>query len=178
MKTARDIVAEIALGESRRKIHETEGANRGPGIAKYWECTSYGPAGYKDRAPYCAAFVCWVFEQARKAGVKFRVKGPRDASVSAMRDWALRCQAEGDVAVIRMDSGREVAPGDIACFLPNFSHVGIITRRLDAMHVATVEANTSPDDHGSQRDGGGVYARVRPAKLIGSFFRLKVEGEA
>ena len=77
----------------------------------------------------------------------------------------------------RMLRGTDFAPvrGDLALFdlegVGKPTHVGLVrsaTATQGVPEVRTVEGNTSSGVAGSQRDGGGVYERVRPvAKVYG-----------
>lgn len=55
--------------------------------------------------------------------------------------------------------------GDIVVFDFNrdgkYDHVGLFLRHVSGDSFETVEANTSPNDSGSQSNGGGVYKRMR-----------------
>lgn len=138
--------------------------NRGDGIAKYWEATSYAE-GYRNREPYCAAFVCWC---AREAGVVTR---PTDAAVRFLVAWALR----NPTRAIVFDHPTSYVPsaGDLVYFRfgggsPN--HIGVVID-YDGKYVFTVEANT---DGTGGREGDGVYRRTRPLSLCKGFIRLGV----
>lgn len=173
MSKARLILLSVA--EKDLKIRETLGNNRGPGIEKYWSATNY-PEGYKDRAPYCAAAVCWWIAEAARCGVKWLAPLPKEAGVSNFAAWARRRQKDGMALVLR----EKPLPGDIVVFLPHFSHIGLVSE-LAGDCVYTIEANTTPaaSELAKERDGGGVFRRVRKLSLCGSFVRLltKTEGE-
>lgn len=64
-------------------------------------------------------------------------------------------------------------PGDYVFYdfpdaLDRIQHVGVVVG-VEPMLIHTVEGNTSPDDHGSQYNGGGVYERTRHrnASIVG-----------
>ena len=44
----------VSVGKNELGVVETS-KNQGAGIEKYWTATSYGPSGYKNREPWCAA---------------------------------------------------------------------------------------------------------------------------
>jgi hypothetical protein len=167
----------IAMAERDLGIRETLGANRGPGIERFWTATNY-PGGYKDRAPYCCAAVCYWISEAAKKGVKWLAPLPKDAGCANFLAWARKREAVGHALVTKTPQ-----PGDIVCFLPHFSHIGIVAE-VDGEHVATIEANTveanaarAHTDFSKERDGGGVYRRMRKMSLCGSFIRLLTPDE-
>lgn len=177
-KNPRAVFAQIALAEARKIIRETEGSNRGPGISKYWDATTYRD-GYRDRQPYCCAAVCWMIAEAKRTGVPWASGLPTTPSVSSFKNWALREQANGDATVFRFDDPRlHPERGDIICFLPVFSHIGVVVD-MDKSAILTVEANTTPDAStpAKERDGGGVYSRRRNLNAKYTFIRLRTKGE-
>ncbi len=69
----------------------------------------------------------------------------------------------------------DLQPGDIVFFHisgrngndPNTpDHTGVVIEAPRASRVMTVEGNTSDNDHGSQDNGGGVYARTRLMSVV------------
>lgn len=174
----RQKLAEIALVESRKHIRETDGSNRGPGIEKYWTAVSYRD-GYKDRQPYCAAAVCWMVAEAARFGVNWRSPLPTFAAVKEFLAWARKEMANGRAIVFTMnDPAYHPEPGDIICFLPKLSHLGVVVG-FPGLTIDTVEANTSPEPltPDEDRDGGGVYRRVRKITFGGYFIRLLTQAE-
>jgi hypothetical protein len=157
----------VSVAEKDLGIRETLGNNRGPGIEKFWPATSY-PGGYKDRQPYCAAAVCYWVAEAARCGVKFLPPLPREASVANFLSWSKARQKAGQVVITK-----EPQPGDIVCFLPHFSHIGIVAD-LAGDCVETIEGNTTgaASSLAKERDGGGVYRRMRKLSICGSFIRL------
>lgn len=162
----------LSVAERDLKIRESEGNNRGPGIAKFWAATSYAD-GYKNREPYCAAAVCWWVAEAGRCGVRWLAPLPREAAVRNFLSWARRRASAGDVMFAAVP-----LPGDIVCFLPHFSHIGVVAK-AGAGEVETIEANTTAGaaSLAKERDGGGVYRRTRKLGLCGSFVRLLTASE-
>ncbi len=146
-------------------IRETDGNNRGEGIEKYWAATTY-PAGYKDRAPYCAAAICW-WVAAAVEGIRPPFTLPTTAKAFLLVDWAKRNAGKG---VVILGKGEQLEPGDIIVF--EFSHVGVVEMRCPKgqPNVHTVEANTSPDS--SNNEGGGNFRRSRSRNLIRAVIRI------
>jgi hypothetical protein len=66
-------------------------------------------------------------------------------------------------------------PGDLVLFQfdddPQVDHVGLFVRWASKGVAVTIEGNTSSDDRGSQSNGGGVYERRRPVKVIRGAYR-------
>lgn len=52
-------------------------------------------------------------------------------------------------------------------------HIGIVRRVIDEFTIETIEGNTGPDDKAIEREGDGVYRKVRSTKSIG---KMKLVG--
>jgi hypothetical protein len=142
-----------------------ESRNQFEGMERLWAATNY-PDGWTRREPYCAAAVCrWVAD-----GMPELKHKPRWASVGGWRIWA-RKPENGVLIIPRKEAAGRVMPGDIVSFLPNLSHIGLV-EKLDGDTVHTIEANTSSDDAGDQRDGGGFHRKRRSLSFCGEFYRL------
>lgn len=140
-------------------IRETEGKNHGEGIAKFWTATSY-PDGYKNREPYCAAFICWVILTA-VAGRKVPFSLPRSPVAYDFESWA-RANAGKGVSFTALPKA-----GDVFT-LATASHCGLVVG-VSGSNVITIEANT---DATGGREGDGVYKRSRPISTIRQFIRV------
>lgn len=127
--------------------------NRGPEVDAYQRCGAeyVGYVGF----PWCAAFVmCGL----RKAGYQVE-EIPNRAGVGFVETYArekgylVDRPLRGDVFAMRIDADD----------WPD--HMGFVERVLSlgplGWIIRTVEGNTSPDEGGSQDDGGGVYRRIR-----------------
>jgi hypothetical protein len=167
----RQILADIAAGEVG--VRET-GRNQGPGIAKYWPATNY-PNGYTNREPYCAAFVCWVIQQAMQEGHALGLTAssrPRDAAVRNLVAWSRK---DGSGARIILPSKILIIPpaaGDLIYFAfggstPN--HIGIVAGPAVNGIIPTIEANTGAL---GERDGDGVWRKSRRVNLAAGYIRL------
>lgn len=157
---ARIAALEVGVNETSR--------NDSPRIREYWKAVESYNDGWKQREPWCAAFVSWCVKQA--AGAEMRCPG-----FAAVRDWLHWCEARADTV-----AWKDSLPGDLVIYLPHFSHIGIMERTNTSSRTAfpisrsfaecvTVEGNTN--DEGS-REGDGVYRRVRPSSIVGSIWRL------
>ena len=150
----------ISIAETQLGILESS-KNHGEGIAKFWTATNY-PEGYNDRAPYCAAALCWMI---REAGIFSEEKRPKTAAAFGLETWG----EDNGLKVVKHPSS--VKAGDVVVFA--FSHVAIATSDSDSDgRFSTIEANTSPGTAGSQRDGGGVYRRMRNLSAVRSSIAL------
>jgi peptidoglycan hydrolase-like protein with peptidoglycan-binding domain len=110
----------ISVARAEVGTRETS-KNQGAGIAKYWEATTY-PDGYKNREPYCAAFVCWAVREAAEV-LPSRPWGlPTSPVAYDAEKWASANSARG---VSLMTPGTTPKAGDIFT-LSAASHVGIV----------------------------------------------------
>lgn len=148
------------------EIRETS-RNQGPGIKKFWDATNYAE-GYANREPWCAAFACWIVQQAMaSAGGTYTFKRPTTAAAYGFENWSL---AQDLSTWTKKPPYNDIQAGDIVIF--NFSHIGFaVGSPNSAGFVRTIEGNT--DDAGS-RDGGGVYQKTRALSLVRSRIRFRV----
>jgi len=146
-------------------IRETS-KNRFPGDVKLWDSTTYAD-GWKNREPYCAAFVCHVVRLAdlEELVMDFRPR-PQSPSVSEWRNWVRRA----DSGVYIFKDASEAQAGDIVSLLPHVSHIGIVAGALWSNgKLPTIEANTDAD---GGREGDGIYEKTRTPGICGEFYRL------
>lgn len=119
--------------------------------------TKYGKWSGANFQPWCGSFVNWC---ANEAGVKIpnTVYTPSGAAAFKKANrWydSQICDPE---------------PGDIAYFdfpadgVDRISHVGIVIKDNEDGTVWCIEGNTSPDNKGSQRNGGQVSKKLRAYK--------------
>lgn len=153
--SAREAV--IAFADTALGIREATGRNDGKSIDAI--LATVGMAG--TGAPYCAAFVVWVGDNALG---KSKNPYPRSAwSPDMVRD-----------ATWTRGKGRAPQPGDtFGIFFPaknRIAHTGLIRRNLGSV-FETLEANTSGDavsGSAADRDGSGVFKKRRLAKQVHS----------
>lgn len=117
--------------------------------------TKYGKWYGLDGNAWCMMFVQWCFNQ---AGLTLEHKS---ASCYETRDW---WQSHHPDRVFKQTA----KPGDIVIF--NFSHTGIVESD-NGSTVTTIEGNTSPDDSGSQSNGGCVARKKRDKSRCSVFIR-------
>lgn len=145
---------------------EIDGSNCGPRVNEYKAST------WLDSTkpwPWCAAFVCWVVQQALiAAGVTETAtfKRPRTAGAWDMERWS---REQDDTTQTKKPHRGDIAPGDIVVF--RFSHIGFAVSAPDnAGYVLTIEGNT--DGQGS-REGGAVLRKRRHVSAIRSRIRFR-----
>lgn len=139
--------------------------------------TKYGAYTKANFQPWCGSFVNWC---ANEAGVKIpnTVYTPGGAAAFKKANrWydAQICDPEtGDIAYFDF-------PAD---GVDRISHVGIVEKDNNDGTVWCIEGNTSPDNKGSQRNGGQVARKLRaykknkknvPVSIVG-FGRPKFKG--
>lgn len=162
----RKIFVDIAREETW--VRETS-RNQGKGISKYWKATTY-PDGYKNREPYCAAFVCWVCAEAERRGAGVGPV-PNSAAVRHIVAWS-RKLGKGAIVFSRHSKIYVPEPGDLVWFefggsTPN--HIGFVAGRRNDQQILTIEGNTGKQ---GSRDGDGVYEKHRSLNLCAGFIRL------
>ncbi len=157
------MIAQIASEELF--VRETS-PNHGPDIEKFWADTT-DKDGYALRYPYCAAFVSFCVNEAKRRGLTFTINEmPRFEAVAQWRDWAIT----HDLQFYPHDEHLNPEPGDLVHYLPQLSHIGIVTS-FDGVFVETIEANTDAD---GTREGDGVYRKSRQISFCGAFIRIPI----
>ncbi|MBU0695426.1 MAG: peptidoglycan-binding protein [Bacteroidetes bacterium] len=130
----------LAIANQEVGIREASGHNDGQRVAAY-----LAAADLRMGAPWCAAFVCWVF---RKAGYA----QPRTGWSPALFNSRVH--------------RKKAAPGLVFGIwfpeLHRIAHVGFVA---DLQHdwVISIEGNSNAD---GSREGDGVYRKRRPLHLI------------
>lgn len=120
--------------------------------------TKYGAWYGVNKQPWCAIFVSWCYD---KAGLLDKVAAQSKkgfASCDAGLQWFAK---KGKIIPIG-----EAKEGDIVFFQfdndAQPDHVGIVEKNMKRLKaLKTIEGNTSPNNKGSQSNGGGVYAKKR-----------------
>lgn len=158
----------IDIARKEVGVVEVGTSNTGKRVREYQASTTLEGTGW----PWCAAFVCWCMKEWLKDpevrdAFGFTVKQaeawrPKTAAAYGFHEWA---QKKG--LLIMNDSPLHVLhTADLVTY--DFSHIGIVETDRDD-NIFTIEGNTN--DAGS-REGGGVYAKVRPRNLALRFIRL------
>lgn len=148
-------------------VEEEGTSNCGPRVNEY-KSSTWLPA---DKAwPWCAAFVCWVIQQAMKASglpETATFKRPQTAGAWDFEAWSRKQDA---TTWTKKPHDGDILPGDIVIF--TFSHIGIaVSAPLGDGTIWTVEGNT--DVEGS-REGGGVFKKRRKLSQIRSRIRFRI----
>lgn len=142
-------ILEIALQE----LEVTETGNN---------LTKYGKWYGLDGNPWCAMFVSWCFNQVGKSELVAAQTKKGFASCDAGLKWFTKKnklipvgQAKaGDIVFFQFDADAEP------------DHVGLVTSNDGKKFLRTIEGNTSPNNKGSQSNGGGVYKKKRPYATV------------
>lgn len=154
---------------ARREIgvEEIDGTNCSPRVNEFKSATNLPP---NEDWPWCAAFICWVVQQAMKTtGVKETptFKRPVTAAAWGLESWSLR---QDNSTQTRKAPKFDIKPGDLICF--TFSHCGIALTSPDSDgYFQTVEGNT--DGQGS-REGGAVLQKTRNVSRVRSRIRFTI----
>ena len=120
--------------------------------------TKYGKWFGLNNQPWCAIFVSWCYD---KAGLVDKVAAETKkgfASCDAGLKWFAK---KGKIVPVG-----EAQEGDIVFFQFDTDaqpdHVGIVEKNMKRLKaLKTIEGNTSPNNKGSQSNGGGVYQKKR-----------------
>jgi len=129
-----------------------------------------GAAGWQPGWPYCAAFAEGVW---RTAGAPEKVLALMNPSVyrtaEAFRKLGLLHPDPVVGAVMLLRKGNTV-----------LGHAGIVCRLRDDGSISTIEGNTSSDakkvGEAAEREGGGIYRKIRPAHIPRSAEKLWTMG--
>jgi uncharacterized protein YfaT (DUF1175 family) len=154
-------IAALAIATHDARWLREEGTNDGKAVRRVLK-----NAGINVAAPWCAA---WVQDISDSAAKSLGMSNPLDevkqeALVQSYANWA---SAKPKDRLVIFPS--RALPGDLVLFkfgtADRWNHIGIVTHppHDDATGAAfrTIEANTSSGAAGSQRDGDGVYERIR-----------------
>jgi hypothetical protein len=139
--------------------------------------------GIPEGNPYCASFVISMYA----CGNYYESSPlPKIARVSAMYKAAQKNPYKYKVipAVRVKQKIDKLQPADLPAWAHgttagNFNgHVGLVTEQVDYQTFKTIEANTGPGAEGSQREGNGVYHRIRKLDIgrtfqVVGFIRVK-----
>lgn len=118
----------------------------GSNHVRYWD--DIGLHGFQGE-PWCAAFYL--------AGLLATNTVPVTRSVYVP---TIRANYQ---AVRKLHSVSEARPGDQVLYRFGQGHTGVlVSTDVSEKTITTVEGNTSPDNRGSQDNGGGVFLRHRP----------------
>lgn len=140
------------------RVEESDGPNSGPEVDMFLASVGLG-TGY----PYCAAFVAYILDEFPA------IRQPTERTAMARGYISARSIRASEVLL----GIKEVPPGTIVTFGKGngiYGHSGFVVEWSGEGGV-TIEANTSPGEYGSQRDGDGVWVRNRSI-VPGNYFRI------
>ena len=162
----------ISLGYAKAGVSEEGGNNRGDQV-EFFQSLWGGAPGES----WCAYFVSTCFLKA------YLVSNGKPATREIMRNCVGKVKETlsfgGYCPVLWRDARRRglwrnpsftPSPGDFVLF--DFHrqgephHIGIVVEKTP-LTLHTVEGDTSPDVHGSQADGDGVYRKSRSSHIFG-----------
>lgn len=145
-------------------VVEATGKNDGE-VEKYLKVVGLGK-GY----PYCAAGISWSYLEAAKFYQKNRsfIPFPITAGSQVVLNHAIQNGKK---------VSRDLQKGDFFVWRQKDSylgHIGVVKSLGEKGWVNTIEFNTSNNDAGNQRDGGGVWEKRR--NIIHPLGRMLVRG--
>lgn len=142
---AEKVLLVMAFLADEVKVRELGGNNRGQWVEAFQNAAGIGPGD-----PWCAAALKWA---AIAAGAPSPVRP--EFNPAAVRGWLLWARDMGKMTT-------SPKRGTICMHQTSAStgHIGIVVRVVGPL-VYSIEGNTSAGAEGSQRDGGGLYRRVR-----------------
>jgi len=128
-------------------LEEPPNSNHGDTIDKLQKAMGY------NGVQYCALFAQYIYKLAYNL-----IPFPNTASSQTLYQWAEKKK------YVSTDFN-EMQVGDIVIWRKLKlwqGHVGVVTD-IDFAHqmFTTIEGNTSNSDFGDQRDGGGIFQRIR-----------------
>lgn len=139
------------------RVREHGGNNHGDMVEAIIGSTGLNPEGGYNWCAAAIEFCCEVAE------VAIGPTDPTSAGVARWRAWASsvnrlgQVPARGRLATLVHDDGT--------------GHMGIVAQVLPDGRLRTYEGNTS-SGKGNQRDGNGLYERIRPAGFFTRFITL------
>lgn len=161
-KTAKVNFLRELIRESEKWVgtHEKGGNNQGPDVARFQKAVD----GKAQGEPWCACFVQFCVKEVQ---MRLGATVVMASSEHCMTIWTrtsgvhrYRSPKAGFVVIWNYEG---TANG----------HIGIVTRVIDEFTIETIEGNTSPDDNTIEREGDGVYRKIRTTKTIG---KMKLVG--
>ena len=160
---------QIFVNIARKELGVTEVTkNQSTAINRYWAYTSYVD-GWKNREPWCAAFMCYVISEGMKKNPILKTDSL--PMYAACRDWIK--WASNNFCLV-LDNEEDPQLGDIVLFTfgkDHPSHIGLVTD-FDGKTVYTIEGNTNK---AGSREGDGVYEKERSIQSCYKFIRTPVK---
>ena len=114
--------------------------------------TKYGKWYGMDGQPWCMMFVQWCFDQAGK---------PLPYKTASCYSLLSYYRTKSPDKLVRTPEANDIV-------IYSFGHTGNV-ESSGSNYIYAIEGNTSPDNNGSQNDGGGVYRRRRSMETVQAF---------
>ena len=154
----------VELARAEVGVREVNGSNCGPRVNEYKSATNLPP---NEAWPWCAAFICWLFREAMKAGGPYTFKRPTTAGAWDFINWSKAQDASTQTKERQL---LDIQAGDVVVF--TFSHIGLAIGPPDKNNIVpTIEGNT---DGAGGREGGAVLKKLRHTSKIRSRIRVTV----
>lgn len=152
--------AQARLSQAKREVGQGESQPSS-------NMTTYGQWYGQNGQPWCAMFCTWADQTSGKATASMQ-RGSFYAYVPYIVSDARLC-----LRGLSLTSTPK--PGDLVCYDwagdGEYDHIGIVETAPDAQgNFAAIEGNTSPDNSGSQSNGGQVCRRIRNRHSQGTLF--------
>ena len=148
------LLASIYL--SQVGVREATGNNDGKEVEMYLRATGLGK-GYA----WCAAFVRWGFDS---AGVKTTITA-----------WSPTAENKNNYVLKKGTWEQDLRRGDVFTLyfprLKRIGHTGFAHKKFGVKSIQTVEGNTGGLGPDGDREGDGMYIKLRPVETIHSITR-------
>lgn len=143
-----------------------QGSNRGKEIDTIQK--EFGMQGQQ----YCVMFCLYCYILAfQKLGFSYKGIIPHIASSQTLFEEAKKPSQSPYVSAVYYDP-KNIKKGDLVIWRKRLlwkGHAGIIESvNEDFTKITTIEGNTANSDFGNQRDGDGIYRRIRKTSGIGN----------
>ena len=132
--------------------------------------TKYGEDYGWNGVAWCVIFMWWCFAQAKAQSLFYG--GKKVASCGSLKtyaknngQWITSGYKAGDLVIF-----------DFANTSSSTDHIGIV-ESVNGTKLTTIEGNTSPDEKGSQSNGGMVCRKTRSVSLVNGAYRPKYDEE-
>lgn len=160
-------LSELAVKECQKLLYVREKTNHNdaPEIDKMLDYV-----GVPRRSSWCLACVVWCVHNASEKKKLAKLPIPKLARCSLFlhtvenQRWKYDILSREDV----IWGVRKLKVGDIAIWShskgasPNWNgHASQVEKQISTIVFRTIEGNTTPDESGDQREGGGVYEKFR-----------------
>jgi len=145
----------LKIAKNELGVSEIGHTNSGKRVEEYQASTSYDNTNW----PWCAAFICFIFKEAKIFTEDDRPKTP---AAYGFEGWA---DSLGIRVIRNPDTIRK---GDIVIY--SFSHIGIASSKSRSNNAfKAIEGNTN---RSGSREGGSVLEKTRRESVVRSVVRF------